>query len=78
MRVPQQFDARGGNAERTAEDNSADRVRCDDDRNESEEGIVDERAAIDGHLVEAKEKGNERRQNCVQAKEWREGDKNSN
>ena len=78
MRVSQQFDARSGNPERTTEDKSADRIRRDDDRNESEEGIVDESAAINGNLVEAKKKGNERRQNCMQAEEWRKGDENSN
>ena len=78
MRVPQQFDARGGNPERTAENKSADGVRRDDDGNEGEEGVVDESAAIYGNFVEAKEKGNERRQNCMQAEKWREGDENSN
>ena len=69
----QKFNTHVGYAQRSTEDKSADGVRRNNYRDEGQEGIVDERAAVNGNLVEAKKEGHRRSHDCVQAEEWREG-----
>ena len=66
MRMPQKFDTRGGNPQRASENECPDGVRSNDDRNERKEGIVDEGAGVDRDLIEAKQEGDQRRQDSVQ------------
>lgn len=76
MRMPQEFDTRGGNPQRTSKNECPDGVRSNDDRNQSKKRIIDKSPAIDGNLVETKNKGNQGCQNCMESKERREGNEN--
>jgi len=75
--MSEEFDTRGRNPQWTSEKKCTDGIRGDDDRNQREERIVDECPAVDGNLVEAKNKGNQSCQNCMESKERGEGDKNT-
>lgn len=77
MGMPQKFDAGGGNPERPSENEGTDGVGSNDDRNESQKGIVDKGAGIDRELVEAKKKSHQSCEDGVKAEERREGDENS-
>lgn len=77
MRVSQQFDALLRNRERASEDERADGVRNDDDRNQRQDWVVDKSAGVDRDLVEAKGKGDHGRHDRVQAQERRESDENA-
>ena len=73
----QQFDTRIRDAQGSSENERADGVRRNDYRNESQKGIVDERAAIDCNFVEAENERHRRGHDRVETKEGGEGDENS-
>jgi len=75
--VFEQFDAFVGNAQRASEEKRADCVRSDDYRRQRQEGIVDESAGVDRNLVEAKNEGQRRGHDCVQAEQRREANEDA-
>jgi len=75
--MSQKFDAGWGNPQRTSENERADGIRGNDDRNQSKKGIVYKGPAVDSNLVETKNKGNQSCQDCMEPKERGEGDENA-
>ena len=77
MRMPQKFDACGGNPQRASENERPDGIRSNDNRNQSKKWIIDKSPAVDGDLVETKDKGNQSCQYCMESKERGEGNENA-
>ena len=77
MWVLQQLHAFVRNRERTAENESADGVRNDDDRNEGNDRVVDESARVNRDFIEAKGKRDQRCHDRMQTEKRGEGDKNA-
>ena len=69
-----QLDAVRRNLEGASQQKSADCVRRNDDRHKRQKRIVDEGPAVNSHFIEAKGKGDERGENCVQAEKGGERD----
>ena len=74
MRISQQLHAFVRNRQRTSENESADGVRDDDDRDQRQDRVVDKSPGVDRDFVEAEGKRDHGRHDRVQAQKRRESD----
>ena len=77
MRIPQELDAFGWNPEWLIQNESADSVGRNNNRDQRQKRVVDKSSRVDGHFVKAKQEGNCGGENCMKTEEWRKGNEDA-